>query len=198
MANDSTVAGFLTPVTPPVVLEDDALADFFQPIFVGLTGLAGEFVRPRWQPEPPDQPDRDQNWIAFGIVDEAPDTYAAVVHDPDGSGDDELQQHEDVDILVSAYGPNARGMLKLIAGGLQISQNRAPLIAAGMNLKETGRIVSAPTLAKDVWLNRCDMHVIIRRGVFRRYQVRNIESAEAALTDGPNDTVINVNPPPVP
>lgn len=196
--NNSSVAGFLTPNPAPAPLEDKALDDFFQALVVGITGLATANVRPRWQAEPPTQPEREDDWMAVGVVDEDPDTYAVVRHsqsdDPDAPID-ELQRHEDLDVLVSSYGPNARGNLKILADGLLIPQNLAVLTANGMGLVEASRIVAAPDLVKEKWLRRFDLHIIVRRNVTRTYNILNIDSASGEITTGQYTDEFDVNPP---
>ena len=56
MTNTSATGGFLSPLSTPAPLEDQALADFFQQYVAGITGIAGNLVRPRWQAEPPNIP----------------------------------------------------------------------------------------------------------------------------------------------
>lgn len=196
--NNSSVSGFLTPNPVPAPLEDLALDNFLQAIVVGLTGLPVAMVRPRFQDEPPTQPDRNVDWMAVGVIDENPDTFAVVRHAQTGDPDapvDELQRHEDLDVLVSSYGPNGRGNMKLLADGLLIPQNLAVLTENGMGLVSTGRIVQVPDLVKLEWLRRFDMHVIIRRNVVRTYNILNVESAHVTETTGTFTDEFEVNPP---
>jgi hypothetical protein len=59
---------------------DTDLANFLQKLFAGMTGIASDLIRPRWQPEPPNQPPQGTNWMAFGIQLVKSDTYAAIWH----------------------------------------------------------------------------------------------------------------------
>lgn len=180
MPNDSTVAGYLAPTsTPP--LEDAAFEDFLHDVFVGLTGLDAKLIRPRWQGEPPDQPDFAQGWMAFGVMRQAPDTYAAIVHSLIGDGTDELQRHETDEILLSAYGASGIATLKSIDDGFQIEQNREVLRQNAMGLEATGEILTVPSLVKDRWLRRFDMTMIMRRQIRRTYQVVSLLSAQGGL-----------------
>lgn len=192
MANDSTVAGYLTPDANPAPLEDAELDKFLHDLIVGVTGLPGDMVRPRWQAEPPTQPERADDWMAFGVMDEDADTYAATVHTIDSS---EVQRHEYIDILISSYGPHGRGNMKLLRDGLQVEQNRAALSANAMGLVETGRIITAPSLAKDLWLNRFDMTMRLRRENRRVFGVKSIASGVIQLDDEVIQETIQVNPP---
>lgn len=75
--SDSSTGGYLQP-TPviPQMPGGLSLRQFLQTVFVGISGLPPELVRPRWQKNPPKQPDIDTNWMAFGIQDDAPDANA--------------------------------------------------------------------------------------------------------------------------
>jgi hypothetical protein len=179
--NDSTSPGYLAPLQTPQPLEDTVLEDFLQEIFVGLTGLPGQNVFPRWQVEPANLPDVGTDWAALGITSATSDTYAAVLHDPTGNGQDELQRHEAINILVSTYGPNSRRTMGLFRDGLMIPQNRDALTANGMGQVDTGELLNAPEMIKGQWLRRVDMRWTIRRAIWRVYPVLNLLSAQGTI-----------------
>ncbi len=79
--NTSATGGFLVP-TSAAPDEDTALEDFIHDFIAGVTGIAADMVRPRWQPTPPRQPPVGANWCAFGVTETNADTYASRVHDP--------------------------------------------------------------------------------------------------------------------
>lgn len=196
MVNDSSTGGYLQPAVTPAPLEDQAFEDFLQEIFVGLSGLPTDSVIPRWQPEPINQPDLLSDWIAFGIMRQDPDVYAVVEHDPTGNGQDQMQRHETVEILLSSYGPNSVRNLSTLRDGLQVSQNRDVLTTNGMGVVQTGEMTPVPTLVKDRWLRRYDMMLTIRRQILRSYPVLNLSSAQATLnTDDGITTPIAVTGP---
>jgi hypothetical protein len=192
MAGNSTVAGYLSPAASPAPMDDDVLDQFLHDLIMGVSGLPGEKVLPRWQPEPPTQLDRDTDWMAFGVMGEDPDTYAAMIQ---GDSSTEMQRHENIDVLVSSYGAHARANLKLLADGLLLEQNRAVLSANAMGLVQTGNIVTAPTIVKDLWLRRFDMHITIRRLDRRVYPVETVDSMTGILDTEVIQTSIIVNPP---
>lgn len=185
MANDSSEAGYLQPQSLPAPVEDEPLEDFFHDVIQQLAGIDdGDLVRPRWQGEPPTQPDRDVQWISFGITHAPADTYAAEIHDAGAAqedGSDTMQRHETLHIFMSVYGPNSQATLALIRDSIQIEQNRAVLTQNGMGLQETTEPVHAPLIAKSKWLQRWDMTMIVRRAIERDYSVLNILESDLYL-----------------
>ena len=190
MANDSSTGGPLVPgsqITPP--LEGASFEDFLQAVIVSLTGLPGAQVIPRWQPEPPDLPPRDStgegvDWVAYGIQEEYPDTYAAIVHHPSvgpAPGYDEMQRHETVDLLLSFYGPDADLYTGLFRDGLQIPQNREIFQLNAMGLVDTGRAINVPEMIKGKWWKRLDMTWTLRRQIRRSYPILDLLSAGGSI-----------------
>lgn len=179
--NTSATGGFLLPANRPAPLEDKALEDFFQALVAGITGLASTVVFPRWQTEPPNLPAYGTNWVAVGIVDSDPDRYAAVVHNSDGQGSDQLQRHEQIDLMASFYGPNARSNASLFSDGLQIPQNREVLTQNTMGLTFTGKLQQLPALIKMQWTTRVDLPFRIKRGIKRVYPVLNLRKFQTVI-----------------
>lgn len=185
MPNTSATGGYLLPLNSPAPLQDDALDAFLQGIVVGVTGLVGSKVKPRWQPEPPNLEAYGQDWCAIGVVDVDPDTNVVIKHDPTGNagtGSDLLQRQEQLDVLASFYGPNANQNCGVFRDGIQIPQNREQLLLNGFGLVETTRPIQAPVLIKMRWMRRIDTHLIVRRQVNRVYQVLNLLSANGLLS----------------
>lgn len=181
MSNDSSTGGYLVPASSPAPLEDDLLDNFIHDIISGVTGLPGNVILPRWQPEPVNLPAVGTDWMAFGIVKTTPDTFAVEYHHSAGNGTDELIRHEVMDILVSSYGPNSRKNLQLLSDGLQIAQNREVLFLNSMAFVETTDTLTAPQFVKDKWLRRIDFTLRIRRQILRSYPVLNLLSANGLL-----------------
>ena len=177
----SNIPGYLPPQSAPAPLEDVALEDFFHDIIVGLSGLDDLMVRPIWQGEPPTQPGRDENWIAFGLTVQPSDTYAVEVHSPEIDGSDELQRHETIEVSMMCYGANAGAVLRLLRDSIQVEQNREVFTQNGMGLQETTEIIAAPVLAKARWQRRFDMKMLVRRIVVREFEVLNILEADIYL-----------------
>ena len=195
MGNTSATGGPLLPVASPpapVVLEDVALWTFFQNLFVGICGnIPGNLFFQRWQPEMENLPpvDPQTNWAALGVTTSDISQYEFSGHVPATPSYDEYVAHEDLDVMVSFYGPLAATNAKILRDGIQLGQNREPLFLAGMGLINVGNIVTVPELIKQRWLKRVDFDVRIRRAVVRWYAVDDIGEADVTIyTDVPSGT----------
>lgn len=184
---------YVLPSVSPAVIEGNALEDLFQATLSGITGIDGAFVRPRWQPEPPNMPDFTQDWMAFGITAMPADKYVYLRQLDDSTV--ELQCSEELQMLCSFYGPNCQNLAAILRDGLQIQQNRQPLAAVKIKLVEVGEPRQVPSLFKQIWTKRIDESVRFRRWVVRRYAVNSIESVMAGLDNEIYITPIIVNPP---
>lgn len=187
MANDSATIGYLQPVD--AIPYDDALEDLIQAVVVGVTGLAGDRVRPRWQQgtKPPPLPPAEVDWCAIGIVgDIVTDGDVAIEHDGDGDaglGDDDLTNWETIPVLASFYGPNALSFATRFRDGLKLPQNREPMwINAGFVIGNiSDRISNLPDQRNAQWVHRYDLPVTFRRATTRTYTVRNLVEAEITI-----------------
>lgn len=176
---DSSTAGYLIPSSSSPY--DDGLDDILHNVIVGITGLTGDLVRPRWQPEPPQQPGFDVNWCAFGIVRTSEDVFASSVEASNG-GSVEVSLDEQLFVLHSFYGPSATAICKHFAKGLMIDQNRDAIKAANVNLVEVQEATILPALLKEKWVKRVDVTVVYRRRVGSTYPVLTFLSAGGLIT----------------
>ncbi len=181
MSTDSTADGFLaSSAGGPAPLEDQALNRFLQQMVSQITGVPGSLVRPRWQPEPPNQPEIDVTWVAIGVADMRGDTFAAELHASDGASST-IYRQEDIDVLMSFYGPSAGTAFSALREGLSLEQNRSYLTAAGFGLIGMPDGRAAPALLNDRWQYRIDATLQLRRGVARKYPILNVLSLDETI-----------------
>lgn len=184
--NTSATGGYLGPAVAPAPLEGLALLNFFQAWLVGLSGIVGTLVRPALVPEPANIPPAATAWAAFRFRARSSDAFPYVehVHTVDG-GEDRLQRHEELDLLVSFYDTGVTGQADALASrtrdGTAIPQNLEPLTTAGMGLISVGSLQPVPSLLKERWLYRVDLPIGVRREVRRSYPVLNLLSAEGNI-----------------
>lgn len=178
MSNSST-GGYLNPITPVVTPNRLTLIQFIQTVLVGISGLPGTSVRPKWQVAPGKQPDLPTSWIAFGIRVSKPDANSYV--GMDAAGVTTSQRHEGLEISCSIYGPDALEICDLIRDGFQIQQNLEALTKANMGFTEILDIIHIPELINERWLDRYEMPVVLRREVLRSYPILPIVSANGKI-----------------
>lgn len=170
MSNTSAMGGYLLPVGAALPA-DTALEDALQAHVVGITGLPGALVRPRWQPVVPKMPEPCETWAAIGhsttAVDDSP-----VLDQGDGSA--RYIRHETIEVLVSFYGPQAEQKIKQLRDGLHLRQNNLPLLAIGAKVIWCNAIKSAPEQHNMQWVKRYDMTYALHRRVERVYPVSHI------------------------
>lgn len=187
----SVTGGYTLPtstVQPPRHL---SLEQFLQTVLVGVSGLPGPLVRPRFQIEPPKQPDIAENWLAFSVMEERPDANGALLTDGDGATT--YQRHSDLSIQCSFYGPRALDYAELVRDGFQIPQNRDALTLADMGFVETTSALRMPELINERWFNRFEMGIRLRREIKRTYAILPILSANGTISAvaGNEDWLIN-------
>jgi hypothetical protein len=177
-APNSASLGYLAPTAS--FSYDTALEDTLQAAVVGLTGLAGKWVRPRWQLEPPQQPAFDQDWVAFGIVRSVVDTFSYDRHDSDTSRS--VERDELLFVLHSFYGPNAHGYCERFRDGLEMPQNRDELRIAKIAVVDVGEATILPALLKEKWVKRVDAMVTYRRRTARPYNLLTFLDVDVAAS----------------
>ncbi len=180
--NDSSTGGYLAPAVDVPPAEDDALDDLVHDLVAGITALAPDLVRPRWQPTVPKQPDPSVDWCAFGVQEQEPDAGPAIQHDGTGEGHDTYIRHQAIDVMCTFYGPHAKGYAQRLADGLAIPQNREQIQLQDMAFVGVGPIRAVPDLVNQQWVRRYDMTVTLRRKITRTYAVLNLLSVHATTT----------------
>lgn len=177
---DSSTGGYLRPTNTAVTYEEieDALHD----LVVGITGLADDLVRPRWQPEPPKQPARNSDWCSIGIITRRHNNFSPVIHNNPGDGSDSVLTFETLEILASFYGPGSHDLAETLRDGLYVAQNREAVKASvGLVLTEIQEFRTVPELINTSWVRRVDVPIIMGRAVQRDYAVLHILRGGATI-----------------
>lgn len=174
MPNTSATGGYLSQTSGP--LDGLDLRRFIGSVLVGVSGLAPELVRPAWQQNPPPVPGIDVNWMAFGITSRRADNdpYQAEKSGGDGSI---MLRHEELDILLTFYGPGCLQKAADVRDGFELTQNTESLLLAGMAYIDLSDVIHAPELVNDRWFDRADATLTIRREVRREYRVLSFVGA---------------------
>lgn len=183
MTNNSSTGGYLAP-TYPALPDGLTLDQFVNTIIAGMTGLAGQNVRPRFQQNPPKTPDVDFNWCAFKNQNFLTDANAYVEVMDDATT--KLVEHEQFDIFCSFYGPLAEDLARAFRTGFQISQNREPMFKANMGFKGHSAIIPADELINERWFQRRDVTVTIVRQIQPLYEILSFESATGIIVTDNN------------
>lgn len=183
---NSATGGYIVPVAP-APLDDAALEDLFHDVIQGLLGFTdGKLIRPRFQPNPPNMPGFDEDWVSFSITPERRDFSPYLRHTPednDGAGSTTSEQDQRFTMLLSFYGPNAGMYQGLFEDGIKIEQNREALDAAGIAWQGNGDSFRLPALMKERWVNRLDQRAYFSRRIIRTYPVLSLASASVRSLD---------------
>jgi hypothetical protein len=197
--NTSATGGYIPEVPPPPPTGREVTAALQQAV-VGITGLPGDLVRPRWQPMPPSQPDAAVTWASVGITHVEADDYPYIVHDGTtrlpgavGPGVDRMQRHATLTVLATFYGPEAEDVAGVFRDGLHVQQNWEPMHLVGMKLREVRDLARNAELVNQQWIDRLDIQLEMRGQIDRTYPVLNLAGAQIALkTDKPTETDITI------
>lgn len=188
---NSSAAGYLRSDTAP--LYDKDLEDIFQRVVVGVTGLPGQLVRPRYQPDPPTMPGFDVDWASLGVAVQDDMWDAFRVTNPDGSYTVEGQ--ETILVTVSFSGPNHSAFARAWRDGLRIGQNRDDLTAQKIAFHSFAETAVLPALLKEQWVKRSEVRGTFHRWAVRHYPVLTIQAADADIFNEKFHTLVTVTPP---
>lgn len=191
MANNSASGGYLLPSTEPTY--DTALEDLFQTVIVGITGLPGNLVRPRYQKDPPNQPGFDVDWASFGVYVEEDMWDAFRTLHPDGSYT--IEGQELIRLKVAFYGPSFSVISRRWRDGMKIGQNRDALAAQKIAFVDFDPTAVVPALLKQQWVKKADVNARFHRWAVRTYPVLSLVSADVDIDNESYHTSVSVNPP---
>ena len=197
MANTSSTGGVLQPADAPAPDEDASLDAIVQKLVASISALPGALVRPRWQPNPPKQPEPSVTWCAVSVMTQTGDNAPYIKHNSGGEGSDSYSTHEEIEALATFYGPQGQKAAAALRDGLRIPQNIEQLTALAMAFVDTGPIRPVPEFVNQQWIRRFDIQINLRRKVSRLYTVQNVKLADIHLFDDTHiDEIIHVPPAP--
>jgi hypothetical protein len=179
VSNNSQAPGYLSPGVTTALPRQFTLDQFLQGILVGLSELSGSFVRPKFQQQPPLNPDINVNWISFGVSRSVPDSFAFTGFDSENNY--QYQMQETLEVAVGFHGPNALDTAYLVRDGFQIPQNLQALEAGLMGYTGVSSALRVPELVNERWFDRYEMTIFLRRETQRTYPVVNILSANGTI-----------------
>lgn len=184
--NTSATGGYLTPSNEPA--DGDDLDNILMDAIVGITALDPTLVRPRWQAQPPTQPDPATDWCAFGVTLREPVDYPYESLDSTGTTYT-MQRHERLEGMATFYGPNANRYARRLRDGLYINQNLEALATQGIKLYEAGQMSIVPEEINGQYIHRVDLTVVFMRQVNINYPILSILSVEVDTSsdDGNSD-----------
>lgn len=178
MNNDSTSAGYLTPLSAGQAY-DEALERELSQWVRALSGLPAGMVRPRWTPVQAALPAADKNWCGFGIIGFTADDSPAFALQTDASN--QLWRHEVVETLASFYGPTSQSIATLFRDGLTVEQNNETLKTNELSLADYSELTAFPELINNQWVRRYDITVRLRRKVIRDYGIKSLVEAPVSF-----------------
>jgi hypothetical protein len=174
-----SVQNYILPSSTVPIPRGLSLIQFIQTVFVGVSGLPGTLVRPKWQVEPPKQPDLSVNWMALGIAVAAPDANSYVGANAEGATIS--QRHETLEISLDIYGPDSLETYGLLRDGFQVPTNLEALRTANMGFVEIAPARHIPDLIHERFIDRVVTSVFLRREIQRVYPIPTLLSAHGTI-----------------
>lgn len=168
----STPSDFVLPEPGSLDPADDLdLDELFQKAIIGVTGLDGTLVRPRFQVNPPPIPDPTVDWAAVSVPTETPDASPVIAPTPGSDDTMDFIDHEQMEVQASFYGPNSRRVLKRFRHGILIPQNMDQLKAVEIYYQDAGPNTYLNELLNQQYYKRADFTLYFRRKVTRQYGI---------------------------
>lgn len=191
MSNTSATGGYLQPTHNSI--EGVDFRRFIGSFIAGVSGLDKTMVRPAWQPNPAPMPSITTDWAAFGITAQRA-VGDAFMQSADGTKS-VANVYEDVDILVTFYGPECLVNAAHFRDGTLIRQNLEVLYSEGVRPRTVGNydIVHAPELINERWFDRCDLTFTLTREIRREYLILSFVAANGGITANRAVNSLNVD-----
>jgi len=174
--------GYVSPSLTNGELNDLLLRRLLNLLVSGIvTEIKPENVRPRWQPDPANQPGFDIDWAAIGVLRKTRDAMTAEIHISDTQS--QVYRSQILEILASFYGPNAEANSEVFAMGLGLAQNREQIFLNGFGLIDVNESVNVPFLVKGTrWLSGWDVGFRMRRQQIYTFDVPSLAKAVGTIT----------------
>jgi hypothetical protein len=203
---NSATGGPIVPVQSTLV-DGVALDDILQGFIVGLTGLPGNMVRPRWQLVPLPAPDATTDWCAIGITERyqlgvreisqhytvSPSTADPV--DPTGDGYTESWEVWFYRLMVTFYGPNSSLNGRSMLRNISIAQNLEYLYPYSMQIVRVPRSMRTMSeLVNQQYIQRQDIELELTNKISSIWPIENIQKAQITINngdDGNTETVVS-------
>lgn len=174
MPNNSSTGGYLAPGN--TILDDKLLDRFLQQLFVGITGLDGTLVRPRWLMTPDNLVPNGDILLTQGIV-RRRDDVVAYQEFREGIGMI-VTRNQEFDTLCSFYGELCATYEGILRDGLSLDQNREYINSQGVVLVKVGNPRNTSELFNNHWVKRLDVEITFRRIITRVYPVLSLVAAD--------------------
>lgn len=166
----SQIDGYLSQETN--VKYDDDLNLILNEWVKSITGISEELVRPLWQTDAPNIPEKDVNWISFGVS----NFDSENLYFQQNANDSSSKNNEELTILMRFYGKDAQSIANNFKASIQIPQNNYQLNKLGLTYHRSSNVSNFPELYNNQWFKRFDLTVYLRRRNDRTYQIKTIES----------------------
>lgn len=191
----SAAPGFIALLTVPSTTGkgggeyDAALDDIFQIMIQALAGLTGGNVVSRWQhigddaagqPQTqPIYPSTNVDWAAFGVTRITDDASPYIGHTTEL---DTSYTVEDIEVLVSFYGPGGQRRGKQVAQSISHPRNNDVLAYYDMALVMCEPLTAGNEEINSQWYRRHDLPMKFRRGVTRTVDIVDILTTTVTVT----------------
>lgn len=182
MANDSTAAGYLSPVGKLPDYDGELERQIVRWI-AGVSGLPATMIFRRFSDPQQKIPASGKTWCAFSFnTISMPGTPANVQISDDQS---EQWTWEGVSVLCCFYGPSGSGAATTFREGIHIEQNGDALrTASGMSLIEAATVISVPELINNQWVRRYDVAITLSRKNIRTFNIKSIVTPNVTVLKG--------------
>jgi hypothetical protein len=187
----SATGGYLVQTETPLP-GDLTFEQYIQQVFVGMLGVDGTQVRPKWQKNAAKfDPTPEDNTLMFGVTEVLPDANSFQKFDSEGNT--VMQRHEEISILCSFYGELSKQRAIQLRDAFEISQNRDALREANMGLKSISPTTNVSELKGQVWFKRVDMTIVLKRQVDKTFSVLALVGVQGTIEgQKSNDQIENV------